>query len=265
MGTQTQSELRCPRCGYDLRAAPEPRCAECGLTFPAEQWESGVLRDSVPSCLDGCDPWQPHQVLWASLCDLLRGIASPRRMLTTLALRGPAWSAWLMLVVGTGWVYVIVSIFVAVAINEHCGAGPYVAVKSALLYISPRLTFVSLFSGVPMLPLVLHSANLRLSPPPRVVMRRLGMYWLPVFASYSAAPIVLVALFVPDFHFNLFMPALGLGGIIVLPRSASCRDQAPRGFARRVVLWMFLWVAVVLLLGSSCQPRNLEPPFWVYF
>jgi hypothetical protein len=28
---------RCPRCGYDIRNLPEPRCPECGETWPADE------------------------------------------------------------------------------------------------------------------------------------------------------------------------------------------------------------------------------------
>ena len=44
--SQLTVELRCPRCGYDLRMLPQPRCPECGLHF---EWSDLVAAASVPS------------------------------------------------------------------------------------------------------------------------------------------------------------------------------------------------------------------------
>ena len=68
-------ELRCPRCGYNLRGLPQPRCPECGLDFDwaelsavAEQqratrhfehrWRNRPLRSLVYTASQALRPWR---------------------------------------------------------------------------------------------------------------------------------------------------------------------------------------------------------------
>ena len=131
-------DVFCPRCRYNLRGLPGPRCPECGLTFPPEQWASGVLREHLPTWLDRCDPWQPHQVLVRSLFELFRGAWRPRWVLTKLDLNGPLTQAAAMLVCGTLWLYVIATVLIAAATMLHTGASPYASLKSAGLRMLVR-------------------------------------------------------------------------------------------------------------------------------
>lgn len=269
-----ERDLRCPRCRYDLRGQTVPRCPECGLTFDDEQWRSGVLREHVPTALDRCDPWQPHQVLLRSLYELVRGAIRPGRLLSSLDLRGPLSSAILMFVFGSLWVYLLASILVAIAICVHGGASPAISLETALLYWSPRLLMLVyaialLLCPYATLPFVTHA--------PRATFRqylRLELCWIPTVGVYALLPLVLL---VATPTVALQMPRVWTL-LIALPAATlvfrSWRNVGEQAGTRRVDLIVQIAAALagfaVIATGSrwlatQILPLTLEPPLWVYF
>ena len=165
-------------------------------------WASGVLREHIPTWLDKCDPWQPHQVLIRSLYELVHGALRPRWVLTKLDLNGPLRPAVLMLIFGTVWLYVIITGFVAVATFIHTGASPYAALKSGALYWAPRVLVL-------MLPVAILNCGMLASRRPLHIVEltwhqyfRCASYWVPASGLYIVFP--LIALVVsPEFAMHL--------------------------------------------------------------
>ena len=268
-----QRDVFCPRCRYNLRGLPTRRCPECGLTFTPEQWQAGVLREHIPTWLDRCDPWQPHQVLLRSLYELVHGALRPGWLLAKLDLDGSLWSAGRMFIFGVLWLYVLVSVLVAVAITLHTGASPFASLISAALCWSPGVLVVALVPGAATyglvsLPQVLHVG--RLSARRHV---RLAGYWLPAAGAYVAVPLAAL-LATPDLVLaqpagwpGLMLPALGIPLWFVVARQVR-RTPRLHGGTRRLALGVALIVAGGLLAGwlAGCLlPTVLDPPLWVHF
>ena len=69
-------ELRCPRCGYDIRLLPQPRCPECGLPF---RWEEVIAAAAHRSRGVLFDERWPEQRMRAFFGTLVRALL-PIRM-----------------------------------------------------------------------------------------------------------------------------------------------------------------------------------------
>lgn len=153
---------RCPRCRYDLRAQVEPRCPECGLTFPAEDWHGGILREYLPARMDRVDPWQPHQVLGAGLVDMLHGLTRPHWVFTQLDPRGSLGQAVLAALAGSLWIYLASVVLVSAGIIVRHTVSPRAAVLDALFFVAPRiLVYWTFIAGCYAVPL---AAAMRMAP-----------------------------------------------------------------------------------------------------
>lgn len=176
--------LRCPRCRYDLRGQLEPRCPECGLTFPPAAWAVGQLRDSRPTTLDRADLWQPHQVLIRTLYELIAGALRPRYRRAHLDLDAPVAPALVMLVVGLAWVYVLLAALVAFGESRSGVLSPWLAVRHATQVIAPAILLTAFVVVAGALPLALRRRALRV---PRITLRgwvRTAGYSIPSFILY---------------------------------------------------------------------------------
>jgi hypothetical protein len=267
------NDILCPRCRYNLRGLTSPRCPECGLAFSGEQWESGVLREHVPTWLDACDPWQPHQVLVRSLYELLRGALRPRWLVTKLDLNGPLVPAGLMLVVGGLWLYGIVLVLLAVAICLHTGASPAASLRFAAWYWSPRVLAVAAAMSVLMLGGVIQPSVAALRHPTFRQYFRLAGYWIPCIGAHVVIPLALL-LGVPELVLPVpqIIPVLSglpaLGAIIrVMWRQRRLTKAAPSTMVQRMALLVCLggWVVLAWWLGRLIVPTSLEPPLGAYF
>jgi hypothetical protein len=267
------NDVFCPRCGYNLRGLTMPRCPECGLTFSGEQWGSGVLREHIPTWLDRCDPWQPHQVLIRSLYELLRGAVRPGRLITKLNLDGPLVPAGLMLVVGGLWLYGALVVLVAAAISLHSGASPAASVRCAAFYWSPRVLVVAVATSVMTLGGAIQPRVVALPHPTFRQGLRLMAYWIPCVGLHVALSVVLL-LVVPELVLNVpgiipvltGLPALGaIARVIWQQRSLGRAARSTLG--QRMVLLAGLggWVVLAWWLARLVLPTALEPPLGVYF
>jgi hypothetical protein len=272
--TADQRDLFCPRCRYNLRGLPTPRCPECGLTFTPAEWQAGVLREHIPTSLDCCDPWQPHQVLLRSLYELVHGALRPGWLVAKLDLNGSLRSAGLMIVFGVLWLYILVTALVAVAVYLHTGASPFASLISAAVCWAPQVLVVALVPGaathaIASLPPVLHIN--RLSARQHL---RLAAYWVPAAAVYVALPLAAL-LATPDLVLGqsgswpgLMLTPLGIRlGIIVVHRLRRAPPLTSGG-----VHWVFAPVLALAgggalsdWLAGRLLPTVLDPPLWVYF
>jgi hypothetical protein len=268
-----QRNVFCPRCRYNLRGLPTPRCPECGLTFTPAEWQTGVLREHIPTSLDRCDPWQPHQVLLRSLYELIHGALRPGWLLAKLDLDGSLWSAGFMFIFGVFWLYVLVTVLVATAIFVHTGASPFVSLISAAVCWSPGVLVLALVPGastyaVASLPPVLH-VN-RLSTRQHL---RLAAHWVPAAGVYVGLPLAAL-LATPDLVLGqsgswpgLTLTPLGIRLCYVVVRGVR---RAPR-LAADSRYWVFAPLlalaggALADWLASCLIPTVLDPPLWVYF
>lgn len=269
MAASVDLDVFCPRCRYNLRGLPEPRCPECGLTFTPEMWTSGVLREHIPTWLDKCDPWQPHQVLIRSLYELFHGALRPRWVLTKLDLNGPLWPAVLMLVFGTVWLYVLITTFVAVATLLHTGASPYAALKSAALSWAPRVLVLMLPTAIMSCGMVTSRRCLRVMQLNWHQYFRCASYWVLSVGVYILVP--LIALVVsPDFALYVPRSWVVVSGaipcVIAVSTEPAERRRVPVAFRERLLLQITIaaWIAGAVMLGSLL-PDSLDPPWWVYF
>lgn len=271
MRPASDRDVACPRCGYNLRGLTTPRCPECGFRFDFEQLQAGFLRENIPTWLDRCDLWQPHQALLRSLYELARGTLRPRRLLTKLDVNGPLAPAWLMLVFGTLWLWLLTAVIVAVGIVIHTGASPAAVVKAALLVWGPRTLLPSLVvSSVLTVPTTTPSL-MRVAHPTVSQRLRLGAYLLPTIASYSCIPLALMLCVVPEFALGG-----GSGWFMVLPylvwwsvsrwRTSAPVEPDPLLIRTAATLGaQLLGLALAAWLALSLLPDSLDPPWWTYF
>jgi hypothetical protein len=261
-------DLFCPRCKYDLRGLARPRCPECGLEFPAEAWAGGVLRDSVPTTLDRCDPWQPHQVLLRGLWELVRGALQPRRLVTTLDLDGPLLPAALMLTVGLLWVYCGATLLIATATFVHVGISPAAALRSAALFWSPRLLLLAVLLALATLGAVAHASVVHVErlTPRRIL--RLAAYWVPATTAAGAVPLAALLLLTPIVGWLLpwlpaacVIPAMLLS---VIGQGTKRRRRSVRGVVVTVVC-LLGWLGLGIVGSQLLLPLSLDPRPWVYF
>ncbi len=271
--TPVDRDLYCPRCRYNLRGLTTPRCPECGLTFPEGQWAAGILREQIPTRLDRCDLWQPHQVLARSLYELIRGGLRPSWLLTKLDLDGRLVPAALMFVFGVAWLYLLMTALLATATCVHTGASPAAGVRSAALYWSPRVLLVTIATSVATFGCVAQPVALRVS---RLTWRqylRLAGYWVPCAGLLVVVPLALM-LAVPDLVLPepgivpllTGLPGLGVLGGAVWRRRASRNAARSTGFQAVIGLaGLGGWMMLVLWLARLVLPTELEPPLWIYF
>ncbi len=265
MAADLSTERRCPRCTYDLRGQLDPRCPECGLTFPPAQWQAGILREHRPTRLDRVDPWQPHQVLWAGLCDLLHALAAPHWVLRQIAHDGPPHAAPLALLSGLLWLVVACTGLLTWATCRAAEVSPYAGLTAALRYHVPRLLAPGVLTGVGLLVLVARPRVSRVSPIRARHVLRLAGWWVPAAAGVTVAPFVLVAAFWPDLG-----PAVGGAGpavaaVVSLRGGWVLRGgEGPRTGVRRADVLGGLILLVAAALAQILLPRTLEPPLPTY-
>ncbi len=269
MDPREPPDVFCPRCGYNLRGLPLPRCPECGLTQPEDAWRTGVLRESIPTTLDRCDPWQPHQVLLRSLWELIRGTLAPRRLVTTLDLDGPLTRAALMLAFGGLWLYALTTLVLAAATFLHAGTSPAAALRSAALYWTPRVAIVALTVALLTLGIVSHPSVTRLARPSARRTLRLAACWLPVSAAHVSIPLTLLLLVCPSFIEGLtYLPPL-VGGLLSLTALRRRGPRPPAGSTRTATVLALLcflaWCLATPVLAHFLLPTSLDPPLWIYF
>ena len=189
MAADSERDVHCPRCAYNLRGLTTPRCPECGFEFSFAEFETGMLRENIPTWLDRCDLWQPHQVLAGSLYELVRGTMRPRRLLAKLDVNGPLVPALLMLVCGALWLWLLTSVISAIAIVVHEDASPAVALKAGALVWGLRLVTASLMLSLVLVAPVLTSWFMHVAKPTAAQRFRLGAYLCPAIASYGCIPV----------------------------------------------------------------------------
>ncbi len=267
MTPDVDRDLFCPRCRYNLRGLTTPRCPECGLTFPEEQWRTGLLREHIPTWLDQCDPWQPHQVLIRSLYELFRCGLRPGWVLTKLDLHGPLWPAGLMLVFGTLWLYFFCTLLVAFASVLHTDASPYAALKFAACTWSPRVLALALpISGLTGVCATFVPAVCWGRTRGRPMLRLVG-HWLPSSCIWILVGLLMLwvtpALAAPSA--GIPVPLCGFPGLVAVVWNLAAQARL-RSFARRAAaLWSFLTLMIVLVaihteLAGAILPGTLEPP-----
>jgi hypothetical protein len=222
----------------------------------------------VATWLDRCDPWQPHQVLIRSLCELVRGALRPGRVVSKLDLTGPLWAAGLMLVCGTLWLYVLTVVLSAAATVVHTGASPAAALRWAGLIWGPRVVGVALISGgLVFAMIVLLGIPRALRPGWRQHVRLLG-YWVPSAAAWAMVPVGVGLLAAGEVTMEFWRPWPLLAG---LPALRVFMGRAERGAWRRSGLRMVWCGALVVVWGLGCPalakvllPAGLEAGWWVY-
>lgn len=250
-----------------------PRCPECGLAFDAAAWQRGLAWARVPTGLDRCDLWQPHQVLWHSLVALRRGALRPRRAWPLLDLDGPLAPAGLMLLCGSLWAYAPLVVLIAVATCVQTGVSPYAALLSAVLFWLPRVWVVATLSAVALLGFV----GAVLVPAERAgalrCWARLAGYWIPAASLYVVFALA-VLLLLPPMGGWLALRALAptapvVLGMLVFERATRRWRQIGRAVPLRWRAWLLLPAfavpAVAIEVAHAWLPSSLEPPVWVYF
>jgi hypothetical protein len=254
----------CPRCRYNLRGLTVARCPECGLTFSAEEWAAGVLRENVRTWLDRCDPWQPHQVLIRSLYELVRGALRPGWVISKLDLGGPLWAAGLMLGCGAIWLYVLTVMLVGAATVVHTGASPAAALRWAGLVWGPRIVAVAFLSAAAVL------GMLRLLRVPRALKLgwreqvRLVGYWVPSAAAWAVVPVATALLVAGNVAMEFWRPwPLGAGLPVVVGLVRELRRQRALRLGLCAVL-LVAWAWGCPALARALLPGELEVGMWVY-
>ncbi len=264
-------DLFCPRCRYNLRGLITPRCPECGLTFSQDQWQTGFLRENIPTWLDRCDPGQPHQVLLRSLYELIRDTLRPRRLVATLDLNGPLVPAALIFTFGIGWLYILTTVLIAVATYIHTSASPFASLKSAAFFWTPRILIVALGYATVLSLLLISRDLIRVARPTPRHYLRLVAYWIPMAATYVLVPFAVMVLAIPDFTLDgpplWLLPAFFVA--VATVTSATRRRKPKRGARFGLALIALVICAALVHLGQrlidALLPATLDPPWSIYF
>lgn len=261
-----EAALRCPRCGYNLTGLPEPRCPECGQALDAAQLAAGCLRENIATRLDRCDPWQPHQVLLASLLELLHNAVRPGRVLRRMQLDGPWWSGGLMLVGGWMWTWLLSALGLGLAIALHAGVSPGAAAKAATMWWAPAVLWactpvsIACGAGVVLAEWVVPSRSSR-----RGRRLRVFCYWTPVVTLWGAVPTAMLALAAPEFLFGTLAIGSALATIDSYVAASLARSATPNAGGGMRTLWPHVAAAgFALVVSPTLLPPTLEPPLWVY-
>lgn len=237
--------------------------------FTAEQWAARVLREHEPSAVDRCDVWRIHQVLWASLRELLRGALRPGWIFTRLELNGSLARAGLMLISGTLWLWVATTTLIGLATLWHTGVSPYMAFKSAAVHWSPRALIVVLASSTG---IVAAFAQPHVMCVPRFTARgffRVLGHGVPAVGLFhvvlEAVPLVLVPELVLPTPFAMHMWT-GVGYIVVLAVTTRGGAGIPlRWRIAQLAGGLAGWVLSTTSFANAVLPATLEPPTWLYF
>ncbi len=226
------------------------------------------MREHVPTWLDRCDPWQPHQVLIRSLYELLRGALHPGRLLRKLDLNGRVRRAVLMLACGMAWLGGLAAAGLAAATVVHTGASPAAALRYVVLSWVPAVVAVAFTSAVLVWAMI---AVIGIPRVPRAGWRqhlRLLGYWVPASAAWALVPLILGLLAVPDVVFEVGGAWPLLSGV---PAIGAFARRPVRGRSRargRLLAGLGLvaaWALGCVALAKWWLPKSLEPPWWVYF
>ena len=266
MAADSQGDVHCPRCTYNLRGLTTPRCPECGFEFSFEELEAGVLRENIPTWLDRCDLWQPHQVLSGSLYELIRGALRPRRLLAKLDVNGPLVPALLMLVCGTLWLWLLTSVIAAVAIVVHTGASPAVALTAGMLVWGLRTVAAGLILSFILVMPILTPGFMRVAKPTVLQRFRLGAYLWPTIASYGCIPVAISLCMVPEFRLApqvVWILLLVLMWLLPARTDRLRRVSLLRAVDRSAV-YAVAFVLALMFAWWVLWPDALDPPWWVY-
>lgn len=265
MAADLSTERRCPRCTYDLRGQLDPRCPECGLTFPPAQWQAGILREHRPTRLDGVDPWQPHQVLWAGLCDLLHALAAPHWVLRRIDLEGPLWAAVLALLSGLLWLVVACTGLLAWATCRAAEVSPYAGLTTALFFHVPRLLVPGVLTAAGLLALVARPRVIRVSPVHARHVLRMAGWWIPATAAPAVAPFVIVAQFWPEIGIAVAPVGPLVAAVVSLRGGWVLRGgEGPRTGVRRADVLGGVALLLAVFLAGILHRLMLEPPIELY-
>ena len=262
-----QSDVYCPRCHYNLRGQTVPRCSECGFEFDFAQLGTGMLRENIPTWLDRCDPWQPHQVLLGSMYELARGALWPRHLLSKLDVDGPLVPAGLMLMVGTIGLWLLTSATAAVAIILHAGISPAAAAKAALLLWGPRLLLLGYVGSIGLLPLATLPACLRVAHPTIRQQARFAAYFLPAVSAYCCVPTAIGLCCLPQLVLSLPIGLFLLTPLIWMVVAGLWELPRDGLLPKRIVISGIIFAFSVLALWrfrSWLLPDSLDLPWWIY-
>ena len=265
MNTPVDRDVACPRCRYNLRGLTTPRCPECGFEFDFKDLATGLLRENIPTWLDRCDPWQPHQVLVRSLYETARGALRPRRAWTKLDVNGPLVPAWLMLIVGTLLVALLTAAIMATAIIFHTGASPAAATHAALRIWTPRLLLAGFGSAIAVIPRLLTPNHIRASQPRMRQRFRLVAHLTPAIVLTFSILFAAIACTLPDLALH--------GSVVVLcflfiywltPAHLDSRGRGSLMQFLVVTACLFIGTGIVILAMVWHRPDSLAPPWHVY-
>ena len=265
MAADLSTERRCPRCTYDLRAQLEPRCPECGLTFPPAQWQAGILREQRPTRLDRADPWQPHQVLWAGLRDLLHALANPRWVLHQIDLEGPLRAAVLALLSGLLWLTAACTGLLAWATCRAAEVSPYAGLMAAVRFNVPKSLAPGVLTAAGLLALVARPRVIRVSRLRARHALRLAGWWIPATTALAVAPFVLGALLRPEMGSAAGGAGPVVAAVVSLRGGWILRGgEGPRTGVRLADVLGGLALLVAVVLAQILLPPTLEPPLTLY-
>jgi hypothetical protein len=141
--------------------------------------------------------------------------------------------------------------------------------RSAGLYWAPRVLIVSLTAAALTFGWVSMPSVIRVARPQARHYIRLLCWWVPTAAAYSALPLCVVLLAVPELAFGLayvFPILAGLPAVLAL-RGRNRRASKKRADWRVVTAaWCTVaWLAGTTWLANWLFPDTLEPPAWVFF
>ena len=277
--TPPDRDVICPRCNYNLRGITVPRCPECALAIDVDDLATGVLRENLPTWMDTCDPWQPHQVLLAGFWQLVHGAVRPGRVLRTVDVKGSLRRAGLSFLVATFWLYVVSSLVGGLALAIHVGASAQLALRFGLLFWGPWSTLAA--TGVGALGIILLSTGFVSVAPrltPRCALRRLmlagpgmGLWSCLVYSTFALA-LGKAELWAAAADSAVLLPALMCSVYLVWVSVQELTWAPGRTAATRDILVLVRVLVVVCVLivlwimgpvHRQLTPNTLSPPAWL--